>query len=253
MSTASISTQGNGRTIPFYDGPITAPVEIEGSGVQDIDEVTTATTIKRKFAVLKPFYRPANPATQVITDFYNPAAYLIKETVRDIRGGLVFYDRIFSTVPPNRIDERLVSFTLPGQCAPIVSNGYVSGWDKYGGGAPTTRRVLAQVQYYYEYNVDGISQDPANLFPQLSNPNILSAITYNGKVVDFVGQVFAKTGTQSLPGNKVQPLYTPQGYTVPPNLQAYLNQQWLDSVELKRWKGQIWELAMVYIPAGQVF
>lgn len=252
MSTVSKSTLGNGRSIPFYDGNLTAPTEIEGSGVVEVDPVTTARIIKRKYCQLMANYQPPAPGFQPFTDLQYTTAIFISEKATTNRNGLTYFERVFATIPPNRTERRLIPFTLPGQSAVRMGLGGAIGWDPYGVAGPRTRRAAAQVQYQYAFTPSGISTDPLSIFGTVANLQ-LSQITFQGKVVDFVGDVWAPAGTSYLSANRTSPLYVYQGSTTPPNISAFSGTPWLESIEIKRWMGQIWECALVLIPPGGVF
>lgn len=252
MSSVSQSTLGNGKTIPFYDGNLTVPTEVEGSGIPYVDPVTTALIIPRKYCQLAAFYTPPVPGFQPFNDPRYTTAIFISEKATARRGGLVFFDRIFATIPPNRIEQRLIPFTLPGQSAVRMGAGGAIGWDPYGVASPKTRRASAQVQYQYAYTPQGIETDPINIFGGIAELQ-LSQITFEGKVVDFVGEVWAPGGTRYLSKNQTEPQFVYQGTTTPANLLAFEGQPWLEAIEIKRWMGQIWECAKVFIPPGGVF
>lgn len=252
MSSVSKTTLGNGKSIPFYDGNLTVPTEIEGSGAVDVDPVTSALIIKRKYCQLMANYQPPIPGFATYKDLQFTTAIFISEKVVANRNGLTYFDRVFATIPPNRSERRLIPFTLPGQSAVRMGAGGAIGWDPYGVAAPKTRRVAAVVSFQYAYTPDGILADPINVFggvPQLQ----LSQITYKGKVVDFVGDVFVPAGTNYLSNNRTAPAYVYEGSTTPPNISAFSGVSWLESIEIKRWMGQIWECALVSVPPGGVF
>ena len=77
--------------------------------------------------------------------------------------------------------------------------------------------------------------------------------------MDYVGDVYEFAGTRSvvsqqggsLVGNasvivNAEPAFVYVGSTVPPVLPA----QWVQEVSITRWRGQIWEMAVVTVPTS---
>ena len=231
----------------FYDGNIAAPIEIEGSGEIQVDPITTGQVLTRKYAVLRTNYQPPTPGFQPFVDGRLNSAYFVDEKVQKIEGSATFFNRRYATIPPNRTETRLVSFTYPGVSGFIGSAAFPSGWSPYAGGYPKTKLVQATVLYTYAIQKT-ILTDPGPIF----TPTVaLSNITYQGKIVDYYGSVYVSAGVQSLPGNKAQTVFVYQGATTPVTAATVI--PWVISVEQRRFLGPIWEQAVVQFTNGLAF
>jgi hypothetical protein len=220
------------------DGYLLTPQEVEGSPVIATDEVTLSFTIKRKYAVLTSSYVPS---TSGLADPIYMAPF-ISESVTEIQGPVTFFERTFSTIPGPRTETRMVPFTRPGQPA-VVLSGFTQlpiGWSAYGTCAPSTRLVLANVNFTYQIGPFAPEQAPAQ-----------TQITYKGSPVDYFGEVFVQ-GSEVLIVSAVinqgvnvyETRWNPAGYTVPSSLPP----QWTLNVNVTRWKGPIWQMEVVIVP-----
>ena len=232
----------------FYDGPLTFPVEVEGSGEIQVDPITTTQVLTRKYAQLRATYQPPIIGFAPFNDLQFPNAYFVSENVEKIEGALVFFKRTFCTIPPPRTEQRLISFTYPGASKfnSSATSGQPIGWNQYGTAYPKTRLVNASVLYLYALQT-GINVDPGQLFLPIQP----SSITYQGKLVDFVGSVYAPTGNRFLPSNKVESGWAFQGTTNPVSYAAVI--PWIISVEQRRFMGPVWEQAVVQFTNGLQF
>ena len=235
----------------FYDGPLTLPTEVEGSGAIALDSITQAQVLTRKYVQLQSLYVPPIPNSSSYPDKIFPGLWFVSEKIDKIENGLTCFTRIFCSVPMPRVERRLISFTYPGRSAAYTSRssgGYI-GWNQYGGGAPKTRLEPVQVQYTYVLVVSPIL-DPYNVFP---NPPQPSAITYNGKLVDFVGDVYAPSGPSYQSGNRVEQSWAYQGTTSPSGGQIGSVVPWVIAVDQRRYMGPIWEQAVTQFPNGLLY
>lgn len=228
----------------FYDGPLALPAEIEGSGSIQVDPITTTQILTRKYAQLKTVYQPPVIGSSSFNDTIFSQAFFVSEHVDDIRGGLVFFHRIFCTVPPPRTESRLISFTYPGRSQAYFSNGKAIGWNAYGAAAPKTRLVSATVLFTYALQLN-IVTDPSTIFAGISQP---SSITFNGKLVDYTGDVYTPSGTVYLPGNRAQ-----AGWLIAGTIPTASATPWIISIEQKRFMGPVWEQAIVQLTSGLAF
>lgn len=250
------------RTI-VYDGFFDVPQEIEGTGMISTDPITRSKIIVRSYVVKTAFYQPllyTNPALPVpdavVKDVQFPTAILVEENAGQIVGPLFYFTRVFAEIPVDRTEPRLVAFAQPGQAAAQFSQyrgGGAISWNQYGGGQPYTRNVLSSVAYSYKTNPNNFVIPP------------ITRITYQGPIgfsspapVDFVGDVYAYFGnrtfiTAPITGfsvgdgtNVTEPNWVLQGSTNPRVLPA----SWLMEVSIERWRGTIWEMAVVTVPTN---
>lgn len=234
--------------IIFYDGNLGSPQEVEGSGQIHVDQVTTTTVITRKYAVWTKNYIAPIPGFISFVDPQYPAAYFVDEKIERITNGVTFFTRVFCNLPPGRIEQRLISFTYPGLSgfSPSALSGQPIAWSPYGKAPPKTRLVSAQVVFSYAA-VPNNTVDPTGLFPNFANVQP-SSITYNGKLVDFTGDVYVRSGTAYLGGNKAESQWVIQGTTSPASYSTVV--PWIVSAGLRRYMGPIWELEVVQFLAG---
>lgn len=241
---------------PYFDADIDTPVEVEGSPSISTDEVTRAKLIQRTFSVKKDNY---NPLVQGVKDPRFPTAVLINETGGQQQGPVLWFNRNYAEVPGTRIEPIFISFTFPGKSAVQTSKltGLPIGWAPYGQAAPLTQQVLAKATYSYAAQTSP-SQDPALLFTVPA----LSALTYKGSKVDYSGSVYISVGQVSIPQPPTVGISgTPPVVTSTPN-PAIIEQRyqfdgvvggffsglnWIYSVNIRRWRGPIWEMEVVQI------
>lgn len=216
------------------DGYFATPREVEGSPEISTDDVTLSIIVKRKFAVLTSSYQPT---TRGLFDpiFGYP---FIFEATGQVSGSITFFDRTFASVPAPRTETRMVPFTRPGQ--PAVQISTISqkpiGWTPYGLCSPYTRLILANVNFSYQINPFSPSQAPAN-----------TTITYQGVPVDYFGSVFVpgRYVIVATKGNLIPELqWVQKGQTNPP----FLPSTWVQSTNVSRWKGPIWQMETVIFP-----
>lgn len=228
---------------PYIDADLSTPVEVEGSPIITVDEVTNSLHIRRLYAVLAVNWQKLGYASP---DPQFPTARLVNETQDRRFGPVLWFSRFYSQIPSARPDTRQVAFTLPGKSAIQISQrtAGVIGWNQYGAGAPQTFSRDATVDYTYAA-VNSLTQNPKTLF----SPVAESALTYQGAKVDFTGAVYVAVGDVSIP----------QGLTLPPIVEPrwqlqgvvggfFSGQNWIISVQITRWRGPIFQREVVYIP-----
>jgi hypothetical protein len=222
---------------PLIDGFFDTPREVEGSPWFSVDEVTLSFTIKRKYAQRTATYQPT---TINFPDPVFPLAIFISENTADIQGPIMWFERIFSTVPNPRVESREIPFTRPGQSAAILSGltNLPVGWNQYGTCQPNPRLRIATVNFTY------------NIGPTFNAP-AQSQITYNGSPVDYFGPVLVPgpyvVVANNLPvGGKliVEQRWISAGNTSP----AVLGFTWIQDINISRWKGPIWQMEVISIP-----
>lgn len=227
---------------PLYDGTFTAAQEVEPSPIVSTDEVTRALLIDRSYAVGVTNYSPLPQGT---TDPQYGNAYLINETNGSIQGPIKFFTRHFAQIPPSRTETRSVSWTVPGKSAVITSDisGLPIGWNPYGAAAPYTLAVLADVAYSYAYVTPG--SNPRNVFAEPT----LTALLYDGQPVDFTGSVYESIGQATVPQGGGLPDIIEERYAFAGNVSGWSKPSpWVLSVEIRRWRGPIWEMEVVTVP-----
>jgi hypothetical protein len=217
------------------DGNFDHPVEIEGSPTFAKDEITYATILTRRYAVLKSSYVALPQGT---FDVQNKNALLVTEATDSVEGPIMKFHRVYAEIPSYRTERRLVAFTRPGVSDIAISqlSALPISWDKYGQIAPLTRLFLATVEYTYQIGSPvAITQ--------------LTKITYKGQEVDFTGSVYRSVGNVVIAGmnGKTEPRWVFEGFTDP----ATCPSLWWLSESSRRWMGPIWEKERVSLTPSQ--
>ncbi|MBS0328216.1 MAG: hypothetical protein JSR30_00055 [Proteobacteria bacterium] len=233
--------------INIIDGDFTIPREVEGSGVFYIDEITRAKILTRKYCVERALFQPLlTDDLAPVKDYQYPSCILVEERPDSAPGRLLFFTRTFAEVPASRTETRTVAFTQPGLSQALFSDysKLAIWWNQYGGSQPYTRNAVATVAYSYK-------TDPTTFVV----PDI-SRITYRGAPVDYAGDVYVYvgnrvvvtgpiTGLSTADGQIiVEPKWLLQGSTVPRTLPA----NWILDTQINRWRGTIWEMAVITVP-----
>lgn len=228
----------------FVDADLSTPVEVEGSPIITVDEVTNSLHIRRLYAVLAANWQKLGYASP---DPRYPTARLINETQDRHFGPVVWFSRYFSEIPQPRVDTRQVAFTLPGRSAIQISQrtAGVIGWNPYGAVAPQTVPKDATVEYSYAA-VSSSNQNPKTLF--FVTPE--SALTYGGARVDYSGSVYVSVGDVTIPQGPTQaPIVEPRWQLQGSVGGFFSGQNWVISDQITRWQGPIFQKEKVYIPA----
>lgn len=204
--------------MPYYDGNFSSARELEGSGIREFSEFNTADFIlTRFFAQDAATYKPLPLSAK---DAVYKNAFMVKEFETRRSGGLVYYTRIFATVPSSRSERQEVAFTFPGKSSLVTTtvNGEpVRRWDRYGRARPSTVFREALVQYSYSIGA------PTTGLP--------TQISYDGQPVDFVGRVYSEDGSDYL--GSTSPLTEPGTFVM--------------SDVARIWRGDIWERTRISV------
>ena len=228
---------------PFVDADLSTPVEVEGSPIITVDEVTNSLHIRRLYAVLAANWQKLGYAAP---DPQYPTARLINETQDRRFGPVLWFSRFYSQIPGPRVDTRQVAFTLPGRSAIQISQrtAGVIGWNPYGAAAPQTVPKDATVEYSYAA-VSSLQQNPKTLF--FVTPE--SALTYQGARVDYSGSVYVSVGDVSIPQGLTQPPIVEPRWSLRGVVGGFFSgQNWIISDQISRWRGPIYQKEKVYIP-----
>lgn len=219
-------------TLPdtVFDGDFDFPIAIEGGPLTSVDEVTKAQIITRFFVVKKSKYVPL---TQGTVDPTIRDAYLITETPNSASGPLLFFQRVYSTLPPARTEPRTISFSLLGKSSVDRSavTGAAIGWNQYGEAAPNTRDVNATVEISYAIDPNTFVRPP------------ITKNSYNGNPVDFRGFVYKYVGNVVVSPELTEPRWTLAGST----FFALYPALWIQEVNVSRWRGPIWQMEVVKV------
>lgn len=229
---------------PYVDADLTTPVEVEGSPIITVDEVTNSLHIRRLYAVLAANWQKLGYASP---DPQFPTARLINETQDRRFGPVVWFSRYFSEIPSGRVDTRQVAFTLPGRSAIQISTrtGGVIGWSPYGAVSPQTVPKDATVEYSYAA-VTSIGQNPKTLFTVVPE----SALTYQGARVDYSGSVYVSVGDVTIPQGATQPPIVEPRWQLQGIVGGFFSGgNWVISDQISRWRGPIFQKEKVYIPS----
>jgi hypothetical protein len=228
---------------PRIDADLTTPVEVEGSPIITVDEVTYSLHIRRLYAVLAASWQKLGYAAP---DPQFPGARLVNETQDRRFGPVLWFSRYYSEIPQPRVDTRQVAFTLPGRSAITISKrtAGVIGWNQYGAAAPQTVPKDATVQYSYAAAVS-IAQNPKTLF--FVTPE--SALTYQGARVDYSGSVYVSVGDVTIPQAPTEaPIVEPRWQLQGTVGGFFSGQDWVISDQITRWRGPIFQKEKVFIP-----
>lgn len=238
-----------------YDGDFSVPVEINGSPIISTDPVTRSKTIVRSYAVWKAYYNPLIYGTfQRIPDRQYPTAILIEEVPQQTEGPWFFFQRVYAEIPASRTEPQVYGFPMPGKSSVTLSaqTGRPVNWRQYGNGSPYTRAILASVAYTYAAGDPGVGGASLFTIPELTR------ITYNSPTglisVDYVGDVYEFAGTRIITAIQggisvlvgAEPSFVLVGSTSPRTIPA----QWVQEVNVRRWRGSIWEMAVITIPTA---
>lgn len=241
------------NTVITYDGDFSAPVEINGSPIISTDPVTRSKTIIRKYAQWKSFYTPLIYGTFAkIPDRQFPTAILIEEVPEQTDGPFCYFQRIFCEIPSARNEPIAYAFAMPGKSSVTLSarTGKPVNWRQYGNGSPYTRVILSNIAYTYAAGDPGVNG--ANLF---TIPT-LSRITFNSVTgpisVDYVGDVYEFAGSRAITAIQggitvlvdAEPNFVFVGSTSPRTIPA----TWIQEVNIRRWRGAIWEMSVITVP-----
>lgn len=213
----------------YDDGSFNVPVETAPPEFE-LEPITGARIIKRTYAVDYRYYRQGRLH---MPDPEFPNCILTAETTGGCELGIQSFTRTFVQVPPSRTVRQIVSFTSPGKSKAIRSRKTAQyiGWDKYGGGAPSTRNVLAYVDYTYAANNGNFSDTP------------LTHIRYNGVEVDYTGPVYVSVGSVDIGNGQTEERYQFEGFTSP----VIAPTTWIEAVEVSQWNGPIWEKKVIRV------
>lgn len=216
-----------------FDGDFTFPVEVEGSPLITTDAITKSKIITRTYAVLNSTYVPLSQGT---LDLVYRDAYLEHEQPSSIQGPILFFQRVFTQLPLSRTESRTVSFTMPGASQAQFSGltGNAIAWNQYAAASPGTYSVRATVQIFYSTSEN---------FPTAP----ITVIRYNGRPVDFIGQVFTYAGNKTTQLSPTQSVLEPRwdfvGFTNPNILPI----DWVLEVNVSRWRGIIYQYEVVTV------
>jgi hypothetical protein len=241
---------------PLFDADIDLPFECEGSPAISTDEVTRAKLIVRTYAQKKDNY---NPLVQGVRDARFTNAVLLNEQQSQQQGPVLWFNRNYAEIPSTRIEPVFISFSYPGKSAVVLSKltGLPIGWAPYGLAAPLTRQILAKATYSYAA-LASPSQNPSTLFTAPA----LSELTYKGSRVDYTGSVYVAVGQVSVPqpalvvftGTPPTLVTTPQPPIIEQRYQFdgvvggfFSGGNWIYSVNIRRWRGPIWEMEVIQV------
>lgn len=189
------------------------PVEIEGSGVrvfEPFDNISFSVT--RNFVQLRNAYQPMALTT---ADYQYRNAFLVDERENQRAAGLVWFTRVFATLPPTRFEKELTAYSFPGESqflSTLNADGSVTrSWNPYGRKRPGT--VYRNATVTISYSIGPVTTE------------LPTQILFAGSPVDFVGSVMTSDGQQLL------------GYTVP----SFAPNTYIVSDTCERWKGNLWE------------
>lgn len=204
--------------MPYYDGDFSNPREVDGSGVREFSEHNTEDFILTRVLVQSASEYKAMPIST--TDSVYKKAYLVKEFETRRIGGLVYFTRVFATIPSSRSERQEMVFVFPGQSAVIstvVNGALVRRWDRHGRKRPSSvyREALVSISYSLGAPVTGLP----------------TQITFEGQPVDFVGTVYSEDGLEFL--GSTSPLIAPSTFIV--------------SDVARRWRGDIWERTRITV------
>lgn len=204
--------------MPYYDRNFAVAMEVQGSGQRSFSDVNTRDfLLVRIYVQLASAYKPLPISTP---DAIYKDAYLVEESEERRDGGLVYFRRLYATVPSSRSERQEMVFVFPGQSAivsSVVNGARVSRWDRYGAKRPASTYREALVQISYSLGA-----------PSTSLP---TQITFDDQPVDFVGSVYSEDGSEFL--GHTSPLIAPSTFIV--------------SDVARRWRGNIWERTRISV------
>lgn len=228
---------------PIYDGNFAAAQEVEPSPIVSTDEVTRALLITRTYAVGVSNYTPQ--AQGSLDPQYT--AYQINETNASIQGPVKIFNRHFATVPVTREEPRSVSFTVPGKSAIVTSDisALPIGWNPYGTAAPYTVPLLANAEYSYAFVSPGTN--PRSVFTEPTPTTLM----FDGQPVDFLGSVYESIGQATVAQGGGLPDIIEERFQFVGNVTGWTAlTDWIMSVDIRRWRGPIWEMEVVTVPGS---
>lgn len=227
---------------PIYDGNFSTAQEVHPSPVISTDEITRSRLWFRTMAVGVSSYVAQAQGT---ADPYISGGYLINESDAGIVGPVKFYQRNYAEVPGTRMEVRMIPFTMPGKSAVVTSDisSLPIGWNPYGVAAPFTQQMLADVDYSYVFVPTGTN--PRSLF---TIPD-LTQLTFDDRVVDYTGDVYESIGQATVVQGGGLPDIIEERYAYAGTVTGWSEgQDWVVSVDIRRWRGPIWEMEVVTVP-----
>lgn len=227
---------------PIYDGDFTAAQEVQPSPIVSTDEVTRALLVTRTYAVGVSNYTPLAQGT---ADPQYGSTYLINETDVGIQGPVKFFNRNFAQVPATWTEPRTISFTMPGKSGIVTSDisSLPIGWNPYLTAAPFTQPMIANVTHSYAYVAPGSNPRTGFTIPAETQ------LEYDGRVVDYTGTVYESIGQATVSQGGGLPDVIEERFQYVGVVTGWAEgQDWTVSVEIRRWRGPIWEMEVVVIP-----
>lgn len=224
---------------PKYDGDFSTAQEIEPSPIVSTDEVTRSLIVQRTFGVGVSNYVPL---PQGSLDPLYPNTYLINETNASIQGPVKFFNRNYAEVPASWEEPRNIAFALPGKAAAVISSisSLPIGWNPYGVSAPYTKPLVANVQHSYAFVTPGFDPRASFTIPALTQ------LSYDGVPVDYTGDVYVSIGQATVVQGGGLPDIIENRFQFDGTVTGWTDgQDWVVSVDIKRWRGPIWEMEVV--------
>lgn len=228
---------------PVYNGTFTTAQEVEPSPIVSTDEITRALLVVRTYAVGVSNYTPQAQGTP---DPKYGSTYLINETDAGIQGPVKFFNRNYAQVPSARTEVRMIPFTMPGKAAVVISDlsSLPIGWNPYGAAAPFTQQLLADVDFSYAYVTPGSNPRGAFTIPALTE------LVFDGRVVDYTGDVYESVGQATVVQGGGLPDVIEERFQYVGTVSGWSpGGDWTVSVEIRRWRGPIWEMEVVTVPS----
>lgn len=197
----------------YLNGNFNGPRQISGSGVRVYSEFNNSDfTVTRNYVQLASAFTPLAKNTP---DSVFKTAYLIEENQTAVWGDLVWFTRVYASLPIQRTSSREVSFTRVGRSGAYFSKKGVLLWGKYANGEPST--VIAQGTVLVRYYLTK---------PTVGTP---TQVTFQGQVVDYAGVVYRvdEDGTAGAFLGATSPSNPPSSYLI--------------SDVARPWRGAMWE------------
>jgi len=182
------------------------------------------------------------------------SAILIEEIPQQVDGPFFHFQRVYAEIPGDRTEPLVYAFPMPGKSSVSLSSltGRPVNWRQYGNGSPYTRAVLSRVDFTYRAGEPGPNGSLLFTIPDLTR------ITYNSVTglisVDYVGDVYEFAGTRAITNQQggvtvlvgAEPNFVYVGSTNPRTIPA----NWIQEVNVRRWRGAIWEMSTITVPTA---